>query len=81
MFTIFNLDIKLMNEKYLKEINGVAIAHNTEEIIKQITEVIEKKNIRKKMAISSQQSVMKSHLYQNRLKVIELSLIHISEPM
>lgn len=60
-----------MNEKYLKEINGVAIAHNTEEIIKQIAEVIEKKNIRKKMAISSQQSVMKSHLYQNRLKVIE----------
>ena len=60
-----------MNEKYLKEINGVAIAHNTEEIIKQIAEVIEKKNIRKKMAISSQQSVMKSHLYQNRLKIIE----------
>ncbi len=60
-----------MDEKFVEEVSGIAIAHNTEEIIKQIEVIFYKKGLRKKMADAAQQSVLQSHLYQNRLKKIE----------
>ncbi|MDI2089813.1 glycosyltransferase [Commensalibacter oyaizuii] len=59
-----------MDEKYLKELEGVSIAHNTEEVIENIAKILNTKGLRKKLATATQRAVLDRHLYKNRLQQI-----------
>lgn len=59
-----------MDEKYLKELNGVSIARNTNEVIESIAKILNEKGLRKKLATDTQKIVLSQHLYINRLQKI-----------
>ncbi|CAI3946049.1 glycosyltransferase [Commensalibacter communis] len=59
-----------MDEKYLKELNGVSIARNTDEVIETIANILNEKELRKKLATETQKAVLDKHLYKDRLKEI-----------
>lgn len=60
-----------MDERYLKELNGIGIARSAEEIAHQIATILDDKLLRKRLASAAQTSVMEGHLYKNRLQKIE----------
>lgn len=57
-----------MDEKYLKELNGVSIARNTDEVIDSIARILNEKGLRKQLATETQKVVLSEHLYINRLQ-------------
>lgn len=57
-----------MDEKYLKELNGISVARNTEEVIESIARILSEKGLRKQLAIDTQKAALSEHLYENRLQ-------------
>lgn len=63
-----------MQDQYLADVAGVPVVRNADDLVDQVAAILENKNLRRKMALAAQKSVMSAHLYEHRLqKMIDIT--------
>lgn len=63
-----------LNEDYVREVPGVAMARSVEGVIEHIAEFLSNRTLRRKSAVAAQKAVLEAHLYEHRLqKMMEVT--------
>lgn len=57
-----------LNEDYIKEVAGIGLARNVEEVVAQIDVLLSNRALRRRQATAAQKAVLDAHLYEHRLR-------------